>query len=103
MPAARPEARLVFASTPWGDSGMFYSLAMAGLEPDDVVTGRKLSGLRLRAGIGLRRMALAMDISHSYLCLLEKGERRWSEGLKRDYHWALNNAEVSHSRREKTL
>ena len=36
--AARPLARIVLASTPWGDSGMFWSMAQQGLEPGNDVT-----------------------------------------------------------------
>lgn len=31
--AARPDARIVLASSPWGDAGPFFSLAMQGIEP----------------------------------------------------------------------
>ena len=36
--AARPDARLVFASTPWGDAGGFHTLAMDGLDEANPVT-----------------------------------------------------------------
>ena len=36
--AARPEARIVLASTPWGDSGPFYTLAHDGLNETNVYT-----------------------------------------------------------------
>jgi hypothetical protein len=36
--AARPGARLVFASTPWGDGGGFHTLAMDGLDEANPVT-----------------------------------------------------------------
>jgi hypothetical protein len=35
---ARPDARIVLASTPWGDAGVFYDWAMKGLEPGNPVT-----------------------------------------------------------------
>jgi len=51
----------------------------SGKEQDDIKTGRALSGLRLRKGIGLRSMARRLSISHSYLCLLEHGLRKWDK------------------------
>jgi hypothetical protein len=36
--AARPAARVVVASTPWGSEGTFYNWAMAGLDPENPIT-----------------------------------------------------------------
>lgn len=33
--AARPNARIILASSPWGDQGPFYALAQQGLDPDN--------------------------------------------------------------------
>ena len=35
---ARPQAKIVMASTPWGDSGLFYTWTMQGLDPANPVT-----------------------------------------------------------------
>ena len=35
---ARPLAKIVLASTPWGDAGVFYDWAMKGLDPANTVT-----------------------------------------------------------------
>ena len=66
----------------------------SGHESDDVKLGRTLSGLRLRAGLSLRKMASRMGVSHSFLCQLEHGDRHWhgSENWEKAYRFELNTA-----------
>lgn len=56
-----------------------------GTEHDAKVHGRAMSGLRLRAGIGLRAMAKRLNVSHTYLWQMEQGRRRWPDALNRKY------------------
>ena len=67
-----------------------HCCAGSGTETDNAKTGRAMSGLRLRAGIGLREMARALRISHSFLCQLEQGNRTWTEEVRFHYHQQLN-------------
>ena len=64
--------------------------AGTGDEIDNEKIGLALSGLRLRARIGLREMARLLDISHSFLCQLEKGNRTWTDDLRIRYHKQIN-------------
>lgn len=47
--------------------------------------GLSLSGLRLRANIPMRAMARHLQISHTYLWQMEKGQRRWPTDVEFAY------------------
>ena len=47
-------------------------------EVDSVAAGRMVRGARKRAGLSLREVAAFLDVSKSFLCLLEAGHRDWS-------------------------
>lgn len=64
----------------------------SGKEIDQKQLGLALSGLRLRSGIGLRDMARRVGISHTYLKLLEKGDRVWTSEIRSDYQFALETS-----------
>ena len=53
----------------------------SGSETDHVKLGGELSGLRQKAGIGLRDMSRRLKVSHSFLCQLENGNRTWTPKL----------------------
>ena len=57
----------------------------SGTESDAKIHGRAMSGLRLRAGIGLRDMARRLRISHTYLWQMEQGKRRWPDDINEAY------------------
>ena len=65
----------------------------SGEEADQTLIGFQWSMRRLDAGIGLRALARAMDISHTYLSHLEGGTRRWTKQTQHDYKSKL--AELS--------
>jgi len=52
-----------------------------GKEPDHRAIGQRMRTLRERAGMTLRRVAGAMEITPSYLCDLELGRRQWRKEL----------------------
>lgn len=57
----------------------------SGLKLDNVKVGVQMASLRKKAGIGMRALADVMNISHSYACLLEQGERNWRPSLMDRY------------------
>lgn len=57
---------------------------------DDKLLGLSLGGKRESMGATLRSLAKIMGYSASYICDLEHGRRRWSAGLEKKYHWALD-------------
>lgn len=61
----------------------------SGEEEDRTSFGRALSGIRLRADMGLREMARKLGISHTYLWQLENGKRNWTPELERNYRELL--------------
>lgn len=50
---------------------------------DHKTIGRRMQAARHAKGVSLRVMAKRIGVSHSYLCLLEKGQRHWP--------WKLQN------------
>ena len=57
----------------------------SGKEEDLVQKGLALSGLRLRADVSMRAMARHLQISHTYLWQMEKGQRRWPTDVEFAY------------------
>lgn len=55
-------------------------------------TGKQLASLRNRMHISRRLLARQMDVSNTYIMLLERGERYWTEELVSQYLNALNEA-----------
>lgn len=56
---------------------------------DDAATGETLRAERLEAGITLAAQASQMQCSMSYVSLIERGQRGWSEGKIAIYRAAL--------------
>ena len=63
-----------------------------GKVPRQYDTGRDMARYRERSGVGLRQLARLLELSPSYLCHLERGERAWSMALVRRYLDAVERA-----------
>lgn len=62
-----------------------------GFLPDDKETGDKFKFWRKEKAIGLREAARMLNISHTYLSQLERGERRWTSILIAEANEAIKN------------
>jgi DNA-binding XRE family transcriptional regulator len=57
----------------------------SGKELNAISIGKRQRQLRITAGIGLRDLAKRLQLSHTYLTLLEQGKRKWTPQLVHDY------------------
>lgn len=69
---------------------------------DDSACGQMFRELREKRGVSLRSVAVAMDVSASYLSDLELGRRAWSQAVGRKVSDAIKLA-VAAKRKEQTV
>lgn len=61
--------------------------------PDPDSTGRELRKRREKAGLARWELANRMNLSQTYVYLLETGRKPWSEKLVDAYLWAVEMSE----------